>query len=335
MARSADVKKVLMIATGGTIACVQTNAGLAPGISAEELLACVPEAKGLCHVDTRELFAADSTNIGPQHWLGIAHAIVAAYDDYDAFVVTHGTDTMAYSAAALSYLVQGSVKPIVFTGSQLPMSDVFTDAKTNLFHSLLYAVDDESHDVALVFGGIAIAGTRASKRRTISSRAFESVNFPELATFCQGSVVRSGALPQTAPKAMRTFDALNDRVVVLKLVPGCDASIFGALAPCYDAVIVEGFGLGGIPDTRAYRDAVFDWLDSGRLMVMASQAPEEGIDWGRYEVSHAYAQRGGMLVAGDMTTEAVVAKTMWVLGRASDPERVACLFNQPVNHDRR
>lgn len=329
------MKKVLLIATGGTIACVQTDRGLIPGLSGEELLAFVPEVAGLCRLDTLELFDVDSTNVGPDHWLAIARAIVNAYDGYDAFVVTHGTDTMAYTAAALSYLVQGSAKPIVLTGSQLPMSDAHTDAKLNLLHSLLYVTDDSSRDVVLVFGGMAIAGTRATKRRTRSARGFESVNFPALATFADGGVLRAEASPASASGPLRAYDALNRRVLTLKLVPGCDPSVFEALAPHCDALVVEGFGMGGIPSAPGYREAIFGWLDSGRMMVAASQAPEEGFDPSVYEVGHAYVECGGLLVSGDMTTEAVVTKIMWVLGQTCDRDEAVRLFNGPVNHDRR
>lgn len=328
------MKNVLLIATGGTIACVQTDRGLVPGLSGEELLASVPEAAGLCHLDTLDLFAVDSTNIGPSHWISLARAITGAYDEYDAFVVTHGTDTMAYTAAALSYLVQGSAKPIVLTGSQLPMGDERTDAKLNLLHSLLYATDDSSHDVALVFGGMAIAGTRATKRRTRGARGFESVNFPALATFGDGEVLWAGAAPASTSGPVRTYDALNDRVLTLKLVPGCDPSVFEALAPHCDALVIEGFGMGGIPSAPGYREAIAGWLDSGRVMAVASQAPEGGFDLSVYGVGRTYVERGGLLVSGDMTTEAVVTKIMWALGQTHDCDEVAQLFDEPVNCDR-
>lgn len=328
------MKKILMIATGGTIACVETESGLMPGLSGEELLGYIPEAAGLCQLDTLDLFDLDSTNVEPKHWLAIAHAIADAYDRYDGFLVSHGTDTMAYTAAGLSYLIQGSRKPIVLTGAQLPMSNTFTDAKRNLYDSLLYLVDDDSHDVSLVFGGSAIAGTRASKRRTASPNAFESVNFPPLATFRRGQVLRNGILKGKTEGSLCIYDQLNTRVQLLKLVPGMDPAVFGALASYCDALIVEGFGLGGMPNTSAYQKAVFDWLDSGRIMVSASQTFEEGFDMSVYEVGRTYVERGGMLMSGDMTCEAMVAKLMWALGQTRDREEVGRLFLRTVNYDR-
>ena len=327
------MKKVLIITTGGTIACKETKSGLKPCLTGKMLLKYVPEAKQLCKPEVKDLFNADSTNVTPSHWLAIAKKIMKHYDSYDAFVVTHGTDTMAYTAAGLSYLIQDSPKPIVITGSQLPISNSLTDAKQNLYDSLLYATDKRSHGVALVFGGSVIAGTRASKRRTSSKNAFESVNFPNLAALQHGKVLRYGdmILPK---KKMRVYDRLNTRVQTLKLTPGMDPAVFDALIPHCDALVVEGFGLGGIPSSPEYQKAIFDWLDSGRVMVAASQAFEEGFDMSVYEVGRKYVEHGGMLMSGDMTCEAMTAKLMWVLGQTKDPKKIKKLFQKPVGHDR-
>ena len=133
----------------------------------------------------------------------------------------------------------------------------------------------------------------------------------------------------------RFFDTLDDRVIVLKLTPELQPSIFELLARDYDAVILETFGIGGIPSYEgAYQRAIYDWVESGRALVVTTQVPEEGLDLGVYEVGHAYAQKNGILRGDDMTTEALVAKTMWALGQTHDPAEVARLFYQPVNHDR-
>ena len=166
------MKKILMVATGGTIASTQAGSGLAPTLTGHELAAMVPGIDGLCELDVCQPMNIDSTNMRPRNWLAVRDTIVDAYDDYDGFVVLHGTDTMAYTAAALSYLIQGSPKPIVLTGSQQPMANPFTDAKLNLYQSLLYALDDASRDVCVVFGGDVICGTRARKQRTMSFNAF-------------------------------------------------------------------------------------------------------------------------------------------------------------------
>ncbi|MBM6775160.1 asparaginase [Olsenella profusa] len=332
------MKRILMIATGGTIASTEDGSGLAPTMTGRELARQVPLLDTLCELDFVQPMNIDSTNMRPDDWLRVAHVVRTSYDDHDGFVVLHGTDTMAYTAAALSYLVQDSEKPIVLTGSQQPMANPFTDAKLNLYQSVLYACDDASRDVSVVFGGKVICGTRARKQRTMSFNAFTSMNYPSLAYLRGDRVVRPAGTVGAGEKdgrPPRFFDSLDERVIVLKLTPELGPEIFGLLRDAYDAVILETFGIGGIPDyDGAFQRAIFDWVGSGRTLVVTTQVPEEGLDLGIYEVGRAYANKEGILRGDDMTTEALVAKTMWVLGQTRDPAEVARLFYEPVNHDR-
>ena len=174
-------QKLLFITTGGTIASVRTDQGLKPVLSSEELLAHLPELEQLCEPQTLALCSIDSTDMGPEHWLMLARAIQENYALYDGFIVCHGTDTLAYTAAALSYLVQNADKPIILTGAQQPISNEITDAKKNLRDSVICALDPGSRGVMVVFGGQVIAGTRATKTKTVSSDALSSLSFPPLA----------------------------------------------------------------------------------------------------------------------------------------------------------
>lgn len=351
------MKHILLIATGGTIASAEDGNGLSPALTGEELARSVPEIEGLCELDIVQPMNIDSTNMRPADWLRIAEVIRENYDAHDGFVILHGTDTMSYTAAALSYLIQDSPKPIVLTGSQQPMGNPFTDAKINLYQSLVYAVSDRSRDVSIVFGGYAIAGTRARKQRTMSFNAFNSINYPVLAYLRQDKIICSGSAAVSAGPAEcdctgggaaraadgaldepRFYTELNSRVCALKLTPGLTPDIFRLLKPDYDAVILETFGMGGVPergaDGASYQEAIFDWVDSGRTVVMTTQVPEEGLDLGVYEVGRAYAEHPGILKGGDMTTEALVAKTMWALGQTRDADELQRLFYRPINHDR-
>ena len=340
------MKKILMVATGGTIASTQAGSGLAPTLTGHELAAMVPGIDGLCELDVCQPMNIDSTNMRPRDWLAVRDTIVDAYDDYDGFVVLHGTDTMAYTAAALSYLIPGNPKPIVLTGSQRPMTSSFTDAKLNLYQSLLYALDDASRDVCVVFGGDVICGTRARKQRTMSFNAFTSMNMPPLACIRNNRIVRPATLPvayalpaqgdaRAASAQPRLFDTLDERVIVIRLTPELGPSVLDLLARDYDAVVLETFGIGGIPDYGGgWHAAISRWVESGRIVVVTTQVPEEGLDLGVYEVGRAYANMGGVLAAGDMTVEAIVAKTMWALGQTRNQARVAELFAHPVNNDR-
>ena len=334
------MKNILLIATGGTIASVEDGGGLRPALAGEELARYVPEVAGLCELDVVQPMNIDSTNMRPADWMRIRDEIVRAYEAYDGFVVLHGTDTMAYTAAALSYLIQESPKPIVLTGSQKPMASPFTDAKLNVYQSLLYAADDRSREVSVVFGGAVIAGTRARKQRTMSFNAFSSVNFPEIALIRNDRIVRAGAPMAThaqgkgGASAPLVYDRLDERVCVLKLMPGMNPELFSLLARDYDALILETFGVGGVPAYGGFQRALFDWVDAGRTLVLTTQVPEEGCDLGVYEVGRAFAEHPGILDGGDMTTEALVAKTMWARGQASDADEVRALFGRVVNHDR-
>ena len=290
------MKHILLIATGGTIASAEDGNGLSPALTGEELARSVPEIEGLCELDIVQPMNIDSTNMRPADWLRIAEVIRENYDAHDGFVVLHGTDTMSYTAAALSYLIQDSPKPIVLTGSQQPMGNPFTDAKINLYQSLVYAVSDRSRDVSIVFGGYAIAGTRARKQRTMSFNAFNSINYPVLAYLRQDKIICSGSAAVSAGPAEcdctgggaaraadgaldepRFYTELNSRVCALKLTPGLTPDIFRLLKPDYDAVILETFGMGGVPergaDGASYQEAIFDWVDSGRTVVMTTQVP--------------------------------------------------------------
>ena len=183
-------KKILMIATGGTIASKRSADGLTPVLTSDELLSYVPDIKKFCEPTTIQAMNIDSTNISVAAWLKIENIIEENYDFYDGFVICHGTDTMAYTAAALSYLVQNSPKPVVITGSQKPIDMEITDAKTNLTDSFRYCASKYASGVQIVFDGKVINGTRAKKTRTKSYNAFSSINYPYTAIIQDGKIMQ-------------------------------------------------------------------------------------------------------------------------------------------------
>ena len=203
------MKKILLIATGGTIASGYTETGLTPKIAAEDMLGFVEGYQDFCSVDVLEPFSLDSTNIYGQHWLQLAELVEENYDTYDGFVICHGTDTMAFTAAALSYLIQNGLKPVVITGSQKPIKLPITDARTNLMDSLKFASEPKAHGVNIVFGGKVIAGTRAKKERSKSYNAFSSIFPCNLMKVCQMHLIRKYQFPfiisQSFPKTMMIF----------------------------------------------------------------------------------------------------------------------------------
>ena len=329
------MKRILLIATGGTIASRPTAAGgLAPALTSAELLACVPELAEVCHIDALQLYNLDSTNIGPDQWIGMVHAVRDHYDAYDGFVITHGTDTMAYTAAALAYMIQRSAKPVVLTGSQKSIYNRDTDARNNLYRAVLYACHPAAWGVQLVFDGKVILGTRARKIRTKSFNAFSSIDYPDTAEFRDLRLVPF--LPMPAGYGPVQFqDRLDPAVFVLRLVPGMQADIIPLLAGHCNALILESFGVGGLPggDDGPLFAAVRDWCAAGRLAVFTTQVPHEGSDLAVYEVGRAAKALPGVLEAQDMTPEAAAVKLMWALGQAADRDEAARLFLTPVQFD--
>ncbi len=328
-------KRILMIATGGTIACKRSENGLKPVLTSQELLAFVPGAADFCQADAIQVLNIDSTNIRPEHWLMIANAIQEHYHDYDGFVVCHGTDTMAYTAAALSYLIQNSPKPIVITGAQKPIDLEITDAKTNLLDSLSFACCSRAHGVNIVFDGKVIAGTRGKKERTKSYNAFSSINFPYIAAIQDGHIIFYLDDKEHIKKPVQFYQKLNDKVALLKLIPSMDGGVLDYMAAHYDAIIIESFGVGGIPkrETGDFHDAIRRCVQAGKIIVMTTQVTNEGSNMSIYEIGKNIKQQFGLLEAYDMTLEAVVTKLMWIMGQTQQPEKVREMLYQTVNRD--
>ena len=325
-----------MLATGGTIASKESGEGLSPAITSAEILSHVPAVGELCQVEAVQLMNLDSTNVGPAHWLEMAAAIRKHYEDYSGFVITHGTDTMAYTAAALSYLIQDSPKPIVITGSQKSIALNDTDARRNLYDSFLYAADKQSHDVSLVFDGKVILGTRARKERSKSFNAFSCVDYPERAVIRDGRLIRYLAPRPYAYGAEPTFyQKLEDKVLLLTLIPGMGAEALRLLKDSYQAVILQSFGVGGLPGggSGPLAQAIEEWLAEGKTIVMMTQVPSEGSDMSVYQVGQQVKERFQVLEAYNMTLEAAATKLMWALGQTRDPEQVRELFCRPVQFD--
>ena len=320
-----------MIGTGGTIASTPTADGLVPQLSSEELLALVPEIRRVCEVDSLQLLSVDSTNIQPGHWLRLVRTIRENYGRYDGFVITHGTDTMAYTAAALSYMIQNSPKPIVCTGAQIPLEMRNSDAGRNLIDAFLYACDEQSHGVQIVFSGSVICGTRARKNYSMRFDAFGSVNFPELARVQNGKILRF--VEDRYEGAPRFFETIRTNVGVLKLSPGMRRDVMAFLLQTYDGVVIESFGVGGLPEYSDFYGEIGKAIDRGKTVIITTQVPNEGSDIAIYHVGNILKRNYRVLEAFDMTVEAAFAKLMWVLGQTEDRDEIERLFYTPIYHD--
>lgn len=304
------MKKVLLIATGGTIACSATENGLAPTADAEKLLSFIPEYKQICEVEYIAPFCIDSTNVNAFHWLQIARLIKENYDLYDGFLITHGTDTLAFTSCALSCLIENSHKPIVLTGSQKPVEDVNTDAKGNLLQALKFAVSGYN-GVMVVFAGKIIDGMCAKKVRTVRNDAFESINYPEIT--------------ENKLNYAKTvfYDKLETNVMCIKLTPNMPKAVFECGKKC-KGVVIEGYGLGGIPDV--YVENIKELSDKGIIVAVTTQAVYDGCDLSVYEVGSHIKEIENVIETGLMTCEAVTVKLMWALAQTNDIEKIKQFF---------
>ena len=329
------MRNILILFTGGTIASMKTEQGLEPVLDAEQILSYLPEMSTDIKLDSLQICNLDSTNVDYHVWLKLVDAIEDNYEKYDGFVICHGTDTMAYTAAALSYMIQNLDKPIVLTGSQQPIQMEITDAKKNLHDSIMYAAHPESRGVCLIFDGKVIAGTRAKKTKSFSYHAFSSINFPELASMQHGKIVRY--IPWEEPVGKVTFyHEMNPKVYALKLTPGISPSILKTIFEEYDCIIVESFGVGGIPDSIVddFCERMKQYREGSKMVVMTTQVTYEGSNLSTYEVGRRLKGRIPYLEAYDMNFEAVFTKCMWIMemGEMSFPEIQACFYSK-VNYD--
>lgn len=328
------MKRILFIATGGTIASRRSEHGLTPVMSSEELLSYVPQVREFCQVETLKLFNLDSTNITPDQWLEMAAAIETHYDEYDGFVLSHGTDTMAYTAAALSYLIQNSPKPIVLTGAQKPIDMESTDARVNLADSFTYASFERAGGVQIVFNGNVILGTRAKKTHSKNYNAFSSVNYPKLAAIRDGQLF-SYIEPAVNYRWPIFCHTLSQRVSVIKLTPGASAELLDCYLKLNDAVIIESYGTGGIPQgTGQHFSEVIDrYAQQGKVIVMTTQVANDGSDMSVYKVGGEIKDRYRLLEAYDMTTEAALTKLMWILGQTHETSAIRRMFRTTIASD--
>lgn len=328
------MKKILLITTGGTIASKNSPEGLAPAMTSDELLSYVPEIRELCDVDTIQILNIDSTNIQPEHWSLMVNTIKENYCKYDGFVMTHGTDTMAYTSAALSYLMQNVDKPIIITGSQQPMQDVVTDAKKNLVDSFRYAVEDNVKGIFIVFDGKAIIGTRARKIRTKSYSAFESVNFPYAAYIDNYKITRF-TKPENTREEVKYYDEVYPSIFLLKLVPGMEPDVLDYIGEKYEGIVIESYGVGGIPfnDKRNFLSKLGNLTSQGKIVIITTQVALEGSDMGIYEVGMKALKNYSVLQAYDMTVESAVTKLMWILAQTKSFNEVKEMFYTKINND--
>ena len=312
------MKKILMLGTGGTIACVPSADGLVPALDGPAMIKLVPELEDVCAIETKQILNLDSSNLAPQHWKIIAEAIAAHYEQYDGFVITHGTDTMAYTAAALSQMLCNCQKPVVLTGAQLPIQAEGSDAPDNIYNSFL-AATSSLKGVALVFGDQVIHGAYAKKLYTENFNGFASINRAPMATirhnhlFWEKRALQGGGYGE----GEFTIDtALEPKVAVVKLIPGTTPDILEFyLAKGYKGLVIEGFGAGGVPNgDNNWLPKLEQVLQAGVTVVCATQCLYDGVHLDTYPMG-ILAERLGAKSAELDTLETTVVKLMLELAQ--------------------
>lgn len=321
------MKKVLILATGGTISSCAGDEGMVPQTAPPELMGALDKFGQYYKITYKVILNLDSSNIQAEEWKLIARSIYEALPDYDGVVVTHGTDTMAYTASAVTFMLQNLDKPVVFTGSQIPIGSPLSDAQSNLATALA-AIDHNVTGVTIAFNHKLMRGCRAVKVRTMGFDAFESVNSQNRGEFFADGVrlVTERLAPRGDKCELR--DGLCNEVFLLKLIPGTNPEIFDCLQNMnYRGVVLETFGAGGLHYLRRDLSSPIKRLvDGGIPVVVCSQCLYEKSDFSLYEVGRKVLATGA-IQSLDMTTEAAVTKLMWALGQSADPEGVRTIFS--------
>lgn len=312
-------KKVLIINTGGTLSSIAKEHGLVPGLTTDAMLRELHVVAGEAELTTLEFDSLDSANIFPEDWARLAQIIAENRNRFDGIVVIHGTDTLAYTSSMLSFMLQNIPIPVVITGSQLSISNPVADAMENL-RCAIYMAQTDCRGVFVAFNRKVMLGCRASKVRSLSFDAFDSINYGNIAEISSiGMKINKDLIPEKKG-VFRLQNRYCTEVALIKMYPGIHRSVLQMYAAGgYRAIYIEAFGLGGMPCLKHdFMEEIRTLVDSGITVLIGTQCEYEGSNLSVYETGRK-ALDAGALQAHDMTSEAAVTKLMWVLGQTQDP----------------
>lgn len=327
--------KILLIYTGGTIGMIKDyETGALKAFNFDELLEKIPELRLLdCEISTASFETViDSSNMNPTYWCELCDIIKEGYETYDGFVVLHGSDTMSYSASAVSFMLENLDKPVVFTGSQLPIGDLRTDAKENLITAVQVAALRKRNrpliaEVCLYFEYKLYRANRTTKVSAENFEAFASPNYPELLTSGVHLAVNEGDLWKPNKKVLKVHKKLVTDILLLKLYPGISQCLVEAMlkVSCVCGVVLETFGAGNTTTQKWFVDALKATIKRGIPIVNVTQCTSGSVIMGNYETSVAL-KKMGVINGGDITTEAATTKMMYLLGQELGPKVFKTIF---------
>ena len=317
-------KHILLLTTGGTIASMPGGDGLEPQ-RWQVMAHFIDQLRGFYDITVQDLMCLDSSNIRPEEWQQIAKHVFEQAEKFDGMVISHGTDTMAYTASAVTFMLPGLQIPVVFTGSQVPLNDPLSDGPDNLRTAFAMAATG-CPGVFLAFDRRIMRGCRAVKVRASGFNAFESVNSRYIGTVSgNGLELRKDLLPPMSGP-VRLMDKLCKDVFLLKLTPGLNPDIFEALVNMgCKGIVIEAFGLGGVNVLNEGLAGIRAAVEKGVSVVVTTQCLYDSADLEVYQVGNKLLDLG-VIQGRDMTSEAAVAKLMWALGQGMTPEEVSQFF---------
>ena len=333
--------KVLLIYTGGTIGMNRNpQTGALEPFDFEHLLLNVPELQQFdMQIDTHQFQPPiDSSDMSPRLWTELSHVIADRYHRYDGFVVLHGTDTMAFTASALSYMMENLTKPIIFTGSQLPIGQLRTDGKENLITSIEIAAakDAEGHalvpEVGIYFSGHLLRGNRTTKQSADEFNAFESFNYPHLVDAGVNIAYhRERILQPQWDKPMVPHFRLDNNVIIFSLFPGIREDLIRHIihTPNLRAIVMRTFGSGNAPQSPWLLNALKEGAKHGKVIVNISQCMQGTVEMQRYDTGY-HLQEAGVVSGYDSTVESAVTKLMYLQSHYDDPDIIRQKMNQSI-----
>ena len=321
-------KHILLLTTGGTIASLPGGDGLEPQRS-DVMERELEQLRTYYRITVKDVMCLDSSNIRPTEWQTLAGYIYELRHDYDGIVVSHGTDTMAYTASAVTFMLPGIDRPVVFTGSQLPLADVLSDGPDNLRTAFAMAAAGRP-GVFLAFDRKVMLGCRAVKVRASGFTAFESVNARYAGIVSNRGLVLDASVLPAANCPAQLKDGISTDVFLLKLTPGMNTAIFDALVDMgIRGIVIEAFGLGGMNVLNRGLAGIRHAVEAGVSVVITTQCLYDSADLGVYQVGTKLLELG-VIQGLDMTSEAAMTKLMWALGQGMSSEQIAKLFSQSL-----